>query len=79
MTGHSLDVWTRHYAGDYGKAQRDEARERMLAAGFGADTTLTHEPRPTTCVNRRKKKPAVSGGFSIGAGRFELPTSSPPD
>jgi HsdM N-terminal domain len=26
MTGHSLDVWTRHYAGDYGKPQRDEAR-----------------------------------------------------
>ena len=35
MTGHSLDVFTRHYAGDYGKAQRDEARARMLAAGFG--------------------------------------------
>ena len=36
MTGHSLDVWTRHYAGDYGKPQRDEARARMLGAGFGA-------------------------------------------
>jgi integrase len=36
MTGHSLDVWTRHYAGDYGKPQRDEARNRMLAHGFGA-------------------------------------------
>ena len=36
MTGHSLDVWVRHYAGDFGKAQRDEARQRMLAAGFGA-------------------------------------------
>jgi len=35
MTGHSLDVFTRHYAGDYGKAQRDEARARMLAAGVG--------------------------------------------
>src|SRR3954454_3204178 len=31
----ALDVFTRHYAGDYGKAQRDEARARMLAAGFG--------------------------------------------
>jgi integrase len=36
MTGHSLDVWTRHYAGDYGKPQRDEARARMLEHGFGA-------------------------------------------
>jgi hypothetical protein len=36
MTGHSLDVWTRHYAGDYGKTQRDEARARMLEHGFGA-------------------------------------------
>lgn len=35
MTGHSLGTWTRFYANDYGKAQRDEARERMLAAGFG--------------------------------------------
>ena len=29
------DVWTRHYAGDYGKPQRDEARARMLEHGFG--------------------------------------------
>jgi hypothetical protein len=36
MTGHSLDVWTRHYAGDYGKPQRDEARARMLEHGFGS-------------------------------------------
>jgi hypothetical protein len=36
MTGHTLGAWTRFYAGDYGKAQRDEARQRMLDAGFGA-------------------------------------------
>jgi integrase len=36
MTGHSLGTWTRFYANDYGKAQRDEARQRMLDAGFGA-------------------------------------------
>ena len=36
MTGHALDTWTRHYAGDYGKAQRDEARARLLEHGFGA-------------------------------------------
>jgi hypothetical protein len=35
MTGHSLDVFTRHYASDYGKVQRDEARARMLEHGFG--------------------------------------------
>jgi hypothetical protein len=33
MTGHSLDVWTRRYAGDDGKLQRDEARSRMLEHG----------------------------------------------
>jgi len=27
----------------------------------------------------RQQKPAVSSGFEVGAGRFELPTSSPPD
>jgi integrase len=79
MTGHSLDVWTRHYAGDYGKAQRDEARERMLAAGFGADIALTWEAPAKGRPRRRKRKPAVTSGFPIGAGRFELPTSSPPD
>jgi hypothetical protein len=35
MTGHSLDVFVRHYADDYGKAHRDEARARQLASGFG--------------------------------------------
>jgi integrase len=36
MTGHTLGTWTRFYASDYGKAQRDEARARMLEAGHGA-------------------------------------------
>jgi integrase len=36
MTGHSLDVWARNYARSFGKPQRDEARQRMLAHGFGA-------------------------------------------
>jgi hypothetical protein len=31
-------VWARFYARSFGKAQRDEARNRMLAHGFGADT-----------------------------------------
>jgi integrase len=37
ITGHSPAVWARHYAHSFGKAQRDEARARMLAHGFGAD------------------------------------------
>lgn len=41
MTGHSLDVFTRHYAGDYGKAHRDEARARMLEHGFGGESVST--------------------------------------
>ena len=36
LTGHSLNVWTRHYARSFGKAQREEARARMLEHGFGA-------------------------------------------
>lgn len=35
MTGHSLAVWTRHYARAFGKAQH-EARARLLEHGFGA-------------------------------------------
>ena len=36
ITGHSVDVWARFYVRSFGKVQRDEARERMLAHGFGA-------------------------------------------
>jgi hypothetical protein len=38
MTGHSPVVWAKHYARSFGKAQRDEARDRMLSHGFGAVT-----------------------------------------
>ena len=38
ITGHSPAVWARSYARSFGKAQRDEARDRMLAHGFGAVT-----------------------------------------
>ena len=38
ITGHSLAVWTKHYARSFGKPQRDEARAKLLAHGFG----LTH-------------------------------------
>jgi hypothetical protein len=37
MTGNSLAVWTRHYARSFGKAQRDEARPRLLEHGFGVN------------------------------------------
>jgi integrase len=36
ITGHSPAVWARFYAHSFGKAQRDEARRRMLEHGFGA-------------------------------------------
>ena len=36
LTGHSLAVWACHYARSFGKAQRDEARARLLEHGFGA-------------------------------------------
>ena len=35
MTGHSPEVWARFYARSFGKAQRDEARAKMLEHGFG--------------------------------------------
>jgi integrase len=36
ITGHSPAVWARFYARSFGKAQRDEARDRLLKHGFGA-------------------------------------------
>lgn len=36
ITGHSPTVWARFYARSFGKAQREEARRRMLEHGFGA-------------------------------------------
>jgi integrase len=35
MTGHSLSVWMKSYVRSFGKPQRDEARERLLASGLG--------------------------------------------
>jgi integrase len=46
ITGHSPDVWARHYARSFGKAQRQEARRRMLEHGFGAAAPA--DPRSTT-------------------------------
>ena len=36
ITGHSLATWHSAYATDFGKQHRDEAREKLLAAGFGS-------------------------------------------
>jgi hypothetical protein len=36
VTGHSLVVWATSYARSYGRDQRREARDRLLAHGFGA-------------------------------------------
>jgi hypothetical protein len=81
MTGHSLDVFTRHYADDYGKAQRDEARARMLAHGFGSDSTSdsTEAEHADDIAAAEEKTLRGAGLSSIGAPRFELGTSSPPD
>jgi hypothetical protein len=35
MTGQSVAVWARSYARSFGKAQRDEARARLLEYGLG--------------------------------------------
>jgi integrase len=43
LTGHSLAVWMENYARSFGKAQRDEARDRMLKHGFGAAAELEHD------------------------------------
>ena len=33
MTGHSLDVWVRHYVGRFGSDARENARKRLLEGG----------------------------------------------
>jgi len=83
MTGHSLDVWTRHYAGDYGKPQRDEARKRLISSGFASppsevrDHQRDHGTDPV--ASPEDENPPHAAGSRIGAPRFELGTSSPPD
>jgi integrase len=56
ITGHTTAVWAKHYASSFGKAQRDEARRRMLEHGFGA------EPEPA----------GRSAGFRWNPGRRRL-------
>jgi integrase len=54
ITGHSPDVWARHYARSFGKARRQEARQRMLEHGFGA---ATDEPNANGCANGTASNP----------------------
>ena len=46
ITGHSPEVWARHYARSFGKAQRQEARRRMLDHSFGAAGDEAKKRRP---------------------------------
>jgi hypothetical protein len=45
ITGHSPAVWARFYARSFGKAQRDEARDRLLKHGFGALSAVSRPVR----------------------------------
>lgn len=56
MTGHTLATWTKFYASDYGKAQRDEARQRCrLRDRRGADPPALTGSRP---LRRRRELPS---------------------
>ncbi len=70
MTGHSLDVFTRHYAGDYGKAQRDEARARMLAHGFGesVSTAVSTEVASAKTADALRTKTPPRAGLYVHRG-----------
>jgi len=62
LTGHSLDVFTRVYAGDCGKVQRDEARARILAGGCsrtgsGIPPPIPPRPRPPSSTISKAAKP----------------------
>jgi hypothetical protein len=59
MTGHSLDVWARHYGRSFGKPQRDEARARLLEQGFGTAFPLSPRltPVPTSSPRDCGKPP----------------------
>ena len=67
LTGHSLNVWTRYYARSFGKAQRDEARARMLEYGFGADPEAVERRRP------RVKPGAVEIELELPERGFQVP------
>jgi integrase len=58
ITGHSPDVWARHYVRSFGKAQREEARRRMLEHGFGAGKDEeAEEAGANGCANGTSSNP----------------------
>jgi integrase len=67
MTGHSLDVWVRHYVGRFGADARADARQRLLDAGLGiveaahrpADTAL-----PLRCHFRRDDADSATSAYA---------------
>jgi integrase len=56
ITGHSPAVWARFYARSFGKAQRDEARDRLLKHGFGA---LSEDGSPGPLAPRSHRDASV--------------------
>jgi integrase-like protein len=56
ITGHSPAVWARFYARSFGKAQRDEARDRLLKHGFGA---LSEDDSPGLLAPRSHRDASV--------------------
>jgi hypothetical protein len=62
IAGHSPDVWARYYARSFGKAQRAEARRRMLAHGFG---TAEDDANSSLVILPEARKPSVPGGKSV--------------
>jgi hypothetical protein len=87
MTGHSLDTWVRHLRRSLrsrrasGRAETPPRRWPWSARSRrSADTALTFSGSPSSA--RRTllmRSPAAAGLLHIGAPRFELGTSSPPD
>jgi hypothetical protein len=72
MTGHSLAaVWAQPYARSFGKAQRDEARDRLLSFGFGsADIALTQAGEdPTPAESETTEGPDVQALRKVGGTR----------
>jgi hypothetical protein len=64
MTGHSLDVFVRHYAGDYGKAQRATRREpgcSRTASAPLAPLIAPTTPTPDQTSRETQKPPRMQG------------------
>ena len=65
LTGHTVAVWSKHYARSFGRDQRREARDRMLAHGFGAIETDS----ACTALAPNDAEPIVEGPLNRKAPR----------